>query len=292
MRYEQSFQRPEVATRADPAEPSLVDFAVHAAERAGRITLEWYQRSDLAVTAKQDGSPVTQADLAVERFLRSEIARECPEDSFRGEEEGDSGGRSGRTWIVDPIDGTQAFTQGVPLYATLLALIDEAGPALGVICLPALAEMVWAGRGLGARWNGAACQVSRKQGLDGAFVCTSGLSYWPEPALGRLRAAGAKVRTWGDAYGYALVATGRADAMIDPECFDWDVAAMTVIVSEAGGRFSDASGAYDWRNGSAIASNGVIHADLLECLRLTSDAHAEADKHCAATHSGRVQRQP
>ena len=244
----------------------LVDFAVAAARRAGRITLDWYQRQGLSVTAKSDGSPVTEADLAAERFLRAEISTTYPDDTVWGEEEGEMAGSSGRIWVIDPIDGTMAFTQGVPLFATLLALIDDRGPAVGVICLPALDECVWAGRGRGALWNGHPCQVSGRAGLEESYVCTSGLSYWPERALGRVRAAGARVRTWGDAYGYALVATGRAEAMVDPECFDWDVAPMPVIISEAGGRFSDTAGTDGWRSGSAVATNGVLHDDLLSCF--------------------------
>ena len=247
-------------------EQDLVDFAVNAARRAGRITLDWYQLRGLSVTPKSDGSPVTEADYAAERFLRSEISATYPDDTIRGEEEGDQAGRSGRMWVIDPIDGTKAFAQGVPLFATLLALIDEQGPAVGVICLPALDECVWAGRGRGAVWNGDPCRVSSRTGLDESYVCTSGLSYWPERALSRVRAAGARIRTWGDAYGYALVATGRAEAMVDPECFDWDVAPMSVIIAEAGGRFSDTAGTDDWRSGSAVATNGDLHDELLGCF--------------------------
>ena len=254
------------ASRPPPADESLVDFAVKVAEQAGLITLDWFQRPGLEVSAKGDGSPVTAADYAVERFLRAELARAFPDDAVCGEEEDDTTGSSGRTWIIDPIDGTKAFAQGVPLYATLLALMDSHGPAVGVISLPALGESVWAGRGLGTRWNGSPCHTSEHRDLSEAYVCTSGLSYWPEPALARLRANGARIRTWGDAYGYALVATGRADAMVDPECFDWDVAPMSVIISEAAGRFSDTAGADDWRNGSAVASNSLIHDDLLACF--------------------------
>ena len=248
-------------------EQDLVDFAVDATRRAGRITLEWYQSRGLTVTTKGDGSPVTEADLAAERFLRSEIAATYPDDTIRGEEEGDQTGHTHRTWVIDPIDGTKAFAQGVPLFATLLALIDDRGPAVGVICLPALDECVWAGRGLGARWNGERCRVSDRSTLKESYVCTSGLSYWPDRALARVRSTGARVRTWGDAYGYALVATGRAEAMVDPECFDWDVAPMSVIIAEAGGRFSDTTGVDDWRSGSAVATNRTLHEDLLGCFR-------------------------
>ncbi len=250
-----------------PVDEGFIEFAVKAAQEAGRLTLEWYQHQRLAVTRKRDGSPVTQADYAAERFLRSEIADVWPDDAILGEEEGLRSGSTGRTWVIDPIDGTKAFTQGVPLYATLLALIDEHGPAVGVICLPALNECVWAGRGGGAFWDGSPCRVSDTQTLDGSYVCTSGLSYWPEQALARIRSAGARVRTWGDAYGYVLVATGRAAAMVDPECFDWDVAPVSVIVTEAGGHFSDTQGINDWQRGSAVGSNSHVHHEVLNCFK-------------------------
>jgi len=252
--------------REELIEQDLVDFAVDATRRAGQLTLDWYQSRGLSVTAKRDGSPVTEADYAAERFLRSEISATYPDDTIRGEEEGEVAGHTGRTWVIDPIDGTKAFAQGVPLFATLLALVDDRGPAVGVICLPALDECVWAGRGLGARWDGAPCRVSAHAGLQESYVCTSGLSYWPARALETVRAAGARIRTWGDAYGYALVATGRAEAMVDPECFDWDAAPMPVIIAEAGGRFSDTAGVDDWRSGSAVATNGALHDELLGCL--------------------------
>lgn len=245
---------------------STVDFAVSAARRAGSLTLDWYQQQSTSVTSKRDGSPVTEADLAAERFLRGKIAAAYPGDAIRGEEEQDVRGESGRMWVIDPIDGTRAFVQGVPLFATLLALVDESGPAVGVICLPALDECVWASRGHGAFWDGEPCRVSTHGSLNNGYVCTSGLSYWPEPALARVRAGGARVRTWGDAYGYALVATGRAEAMVDPEVFEWDIAPMAVIVTEAGGRFSDIAGADDWRRGSGVASNGIVHDELLDCF--------------------------
>ena len=243
-----------------------VDFAVDSARRAGALTLEWYQHGRLNVDTKSDGTPVTAADVAAERMLRGLIADRYPDDAVLGEELEDASGRSGRTWVIDPIDGTKAFAQGVPLYATLLALVDQHGPAVGVIFLPALDECVWAGRGLGASWNGEPCQVSSRESLTGGFVCTSGLSYWPESSLNRVRNTGARVRTWGDAYGYALVATGRAEAMIDPECANWDVAPMSVIINEAGGRFSDVDGVEDWRSGSAVGSNGAVHGKLLDCF--------------------------
>ena len=243
-----------------------MDFALNAARQAGNKTLEWFQRDKLSVRTKDDGSPVTAADIAAEQLLRALIASEYPDDAILGEELEETLGSSGRTWIIDPIDGTKAFSHGVPLYATLLAQVDQHGPALGVIFLPALNECIWAARGQGARWNGQLCRVSEHQRLNGGLVCTSGLSYWPPQAFSRVRETGARVRTWGDAYGYGLVATGRAEAMIDPECAAWDVAPIAVIIKEAGGRFSDVTGVESWQNGSALGSNGAVHEELLQCL--------------------------
>lgn len=254
---------------APAVDPSLVDFAVAAAGQAGTLALKWYQQPDLAVERKPDGTPVTNADTETERLLREIIGDRFPDDPVLGEEGGleeahqASPGGGGRLWVIDPIDGTKAFAQGVPLFSNLVALIDSHGPAVGVINLPALGECVWAGRGRGAWWNGRPCRVSERRGLNESYLCTSGFSYWPTEARERLLGSGARVRTWGDAYGYALVATGRAEAMIDPECSDWDVAPMAVIISEAGGRFTDRSGAPEWRNNSGVASNGRIHDEVL-----------------------------
>ena len=249
----------------------LIDFAVSTAYEAGQATLKWFNSSGLKVTKKSDGSPVTEADLAAEQIIRQHITRKYPDDAIQGEELANREGCSGRTWVIDPIDGTKAFTQGVPLYSTLLALIDSEGPAVGVIYLPALDECVSAARGKGAQWNGELCHVSTKKDITNSYICTSGLgvSYWPETALSHIRQKGAHIRTWGDAYGYALVATGRAEAMIDPVCAAWDVAPMGVIIQEAGGVFSDLNGETDWRNGSAMGSNGHIHNELLQSFHST-----------------------
>lgn len=254
------------AMTATPATEDELAFAAELAYQAGRLTLDWFGRSDLRVDRKADGSVVTEADHAAERLIREQLAERFPDDAVIGEEGTDSVGSSGRTWVIDPVDGTKAFTQGVPLFSTLLALVDAEGPALGVIHLPALDEMVWAGRGLGAYHNGTPCRVSDHASLEGAYVCTSGFSYWPRPELEHLLDAGVNLRTWGDAYGYTLVATGRAEAMIDPACFKWDIAPIAVIIPEAGGEFTDTDGERSWLSGSAVASNGRLHDDLLACF--------------------------
>ena len=263
---------PIAAAAVPPAEPppvdqSLLDFAVNLARAAGETTLAWFQASDLTVDAKADGTPVTAADRASERLVRERLAASFPADGILGEEEPETPGTSGRRWIVDPIDGTKAFTRGVPLYSTLLALDDEHGPAVGVIVLPALGQVVYAGRGLGCWADGVPARVSSTTALDGACLTSSGYTHWDDGALLAVKHAGCMLRTWGDGYGYAMVATGRADAMVDPEVEVYDVAPMPVIMAEAGGRFTSLDGTLGAAGGSGLATNGLIHDDLLAALR-------------------------
>jgi histidinol-phosphatase len=255
-----------MAAMSRPIERELLDFAVDLVATAGEMTLRWFRSADLAVDTKADGTPVTAADRAAERLVRERIGDRFPDDGVLGEEEPELLGRSGRRWIVDPIDGTKAFTRGVPLYSTLLALHDQDGPALGVIGLPALGQAVYAGRGLGCWSDGRPARVSETSTLDGAYLTTSGYSNWPDRALLAVKHAGCALRTWGDGYGYALVAAGRVDAMVDPEVDLYDVAAMPVILTEAGGRFTTVDGREDAGGGSGVATNGRVHDQLLGLL--------------------------
>ncbi len=269
---------------APPVDQALVDEAVDLARQAGELSLRWFRTADLRIDRKGDGTPVTEADRAVERFLREEIARSHPEDGIVGEEEEARPSASGREWIIDPIDGTKAFSRGVPLYANLLALEDEHGGAVGVINIPALGEMLWAGRGRGCYLNGTEAHVSDRDTLAGAYLSSSGYEAWDEWALLQVKRAGMVLRTWGDGYGFLLVATGRIDAMVDPAAARYDLAPMPVILAEAGGAFSnidgpgDGSGSSDAgmhggqcqaaaSGGSAVATNGRIQRQLRSCLR-------------------------
>ena len=266
-----------VPSDAPPVDPDLLRFAVDLTRRAGEITLGWFAARDLAVESKADGTPVTAADRAAERFIREQLAEHHPDDTIIGEEEPVHEGSSERRWVLDPIDGTKAFTRGVPLYSTLLAFDDEHGPAIGVIGLPALGQLVWAGRGQGCFFadlqrvgagdpDGQPARVSDTPVLDGSYLMSSSYSHWPEPMLLAVKRAGAHLRTWGDGYGYALVATGRADAMVDPEAELYDVAPYPVILAEAGGRFSSLDGDPSAAGGSGVATNGLVHDDLLKLL--------------------------
>lgn len=249
----------------------LLNSAVDLAQRAGKMSLRWFRSGVGAAQQKPDGSPVTEADRAIEEFVREELDRQYPEDSVLGEEYGEKAGRSGRTWVVDPIDGTHSLLTGVPLYATLLALLDETGPAVGVAVIPALEEAVWAGRGLGAYHRRGEevrrAKVSDVGDLNEARLNISGLEYLPA-GLGAWLAARSRgtTRTWGDGYGYVLLTTGRAEAMIDPGLSLWDVAPMLVIVPEAGGRITTASGEFHAGAGDFIATNDLLHSELLQAL--------------------------
>lgn len=245
---------------------ALLDELIALAERAGRATLDWYQSSALQVEQKTDGTPVTEADKAAEHFIREHLAAHHAADGIIGEEEGTSQGTSGRTWYIDPIDGTRSFVHGVPLYATLLAVADPDGIAAGVIHLPALGDTVAAGRGLGCFWNGDRARVSDSVRLDGAVVSRSEYGTTPPDMLERLATSPTSQRTWGDAHGYALVATGRIDAMLDHAAHPWDLAPIAVIIPEAGGTFTDLngqSGVAGVHGGSGLATNGRIHDELL-----------------------------
>lgn len=256
-----------MTTEPDPgarvAAADLLPFALELVEEAGRLTQRFFRSSDLQVTAKADGTPVTQADEGAERLIRDAIAEAFPNDTIVGEEYGTTTAASGRQWVIDPIDGTKSFTAGVPLYSNLLAVIDDGEPVLGIINLPAVTELLAAVVGRGATCNGEAIRVSDRASLSGAYVMTSSVRYWPENYLQAVLDKGIILRTWGDAYGYAMVATGRAEAMIDPRANVWDVAPIGVILSEAGGAFTDLDGNDQVTAGNGIGTNGALHQTFL-----------------------------
>ncbi len=245
-----------------------LEFAVETAWRAGRLTLAHFQ-TGVAAETKADQSPVTIADRAAETLCRELIEARYPRDGILGEEMGETRPGTRRRWIVDPIDGTRSFVHGVPLYSVLLALEEEGEPLLGVIHLPALNETVWAARGEGCWWNGRRALVSQVDRLEDACVCWSGDLVEDERKTTALRVLAAKAgtaRTWGDAYGYALVATGRAEAMVDPIVHPWDTAPLRPIVEEAGGVFTDWTGAATHLGGDSIATNAALARQVRQIL--------------------------
>src|SRR6478752_6758225 len=249
-----------------PIEPELLDAAVTILRKAGDFTLQHFRQTDLAIDRKGDGTPVTVADRGAERLVREELERLFPDDGILGEEESEVTGTSGRRWIIDPIDGTKAFTHGVPTYTNLVALEDSDGIAVGVIHIPALAETVYAARGLGCFCNGAPAHVNDRDALEGSYVMTSGFSAWTDDTYRAAQQAGLHVRTWGDGYGYALVATGRVEAMYDPSAELYDLAPMPVIIEEAGGRFTDLTGRRGPAGGHGLGTNGQFHDELLSLI--------------------------
>ena len=245
--------------------------AVHEAARvAGDIAMRHY-RSALAVESKADGSPVTIADREAEGGVREWIAGRFPEDGIEGEELGVTRGDARRRWVVDPIDGTKTFIRGVPLWGTLIALVEGREVLAGAAYFPAVGEIIAAAPGEGAWWNDARCSVSRVNRIDRATVLTTDARFpgddakrsaWQELSRRALVS-----QTWGDCYGYLLVATGRAEVMADPRMSVWDAAALQPIIEEAGGVFTDWSGARTAFGGSAIATNAELAAETRALLR-------------------------
>jgi histidinol phosphatase-like enzyme (inositol monophosphatase family) len=251
------------------------EFALSAAWEAARSTLAHFQSDSLAVELKGDLSPVTVADRNAEQLLRDRIGRKFPHDAILGEEFGEQPGTSGYRWILDPIDGTKSFVHGVPLYGTLVGVELERRSVIGVIVVPALDECAYAAIGEGA-WHQRGDQsprparVSNVAKLSDALVSTSEIRYptgGRQEALLRLAQAARISRTWGDCYGYLLVATGRAEVMIDPLMNVWDAAALQPILTEAGGTLTDWQGNETIYAGEAIATNGKLLDEVLAITR-------------------------
>ncbi|HEX6623452.1 MAG TPA: inositol monophosphatase family protein [Pyrinomonadaceae bacterium] len=248
----------------------LLDFGVGLARGAGEITLRYF-RKKFDTRRKANKTFVTEADLEAEAFLRREIAARYPEDAILGEEEGAREGTSGRRWIVDPIDGTYSFVHGVPFYGVLVGLEIEGEPSVGVIHMPALGETAYAARGLGCFLNGETARVRETRTLEESLVLATDFGTCGRYGFGRAadelqRRAGQR-RTWGDCYGYLLVATGRADVMLDPVMNVWDCAALLPVVEEAGGTFTDWQGQRTIHGGNAIATNGLLFEEVMAIVR-------------------------
>lgn len=254
----------------NPSLDELFEFAVDLAWRAGRSTLAGFQ-AGIDVERKADASPVTEADRRAERLMRHRIEERFPDDGIVGEEYGAVRADAERRWILDPIDGTRSFVHGVPLYGTLVGVEVRGEPVVGVIHLPALDETVAAAAGLGCWWNARRARVSTTATLADALVLTSDLtsprSAGTEAGWDRLLGRTGLSRTWGDCYGYALVATGRADAMIDPVLSIWDAAAVAPVVREAGGAVSALNGAPRHDAGSLVATNAALADAVRACFR-------------------------
>jgi histidinol-phosphatase len=253
-----------------------LQLAITTGKEAGRLTLGYFQQDNFEVERKSDASPVTIADRSAEQLLRDSLAAAFPTDSILGEEFGTSAGTSGFTWILDPIDGTKSFISGVPLYGTMVGIEHEGVALAGLVYIPGLDVGVYASSGQGT-WHfrgddtPTPCRVSQKKSLaDGLFLTSQVDSFAKRgaaPAYDALQKTAYITRTWGDCYGYLLVATGRAELMVDPIMNVWDAAAVQPIIEEAGGQFTDWQGVPTIHSGEAIATNSLIHAEILAITR-------------------------
>jgi histidinol-phosphatase len=249
--------------------------ALTLADRADALTRARFGALDLRIDTKPDLTPVTDADRAVEADLREVLGRDRPGDSILGEEFGGTTTFSGRQWIIDPIDGTKNFVRGVPVWASLIALLDDGVPSVGVVSAPALQRRWWAARGRGAfaaveGTGPRRLSVSSVADLGSASLSFSSLSGWAQRGLRdrfiELTDAVWRVRAYGDFLSYCLVAEGAVDIAAEPEVSVWDLAALDVLVREAGGRFSSLAGAAGPHGGDAVATNGLLHEKVLTSL--------------------------
>jgi histidinol phosphatase-like enzyme (inositol monophosphatase family) len=273
-----------------------LEHATFLARKAGASILKVFQDPNLKIDLKKDRTLVTAADRNGEKILRSGILEIFPDDKIVGEEFGVTEGRSGWTWYLDPIDGTQAFARGVPLFGTLIGLEYCGEPAAGVIFLPALGEMVYAGHQLGCHWiagmtrdhsgefiggTKSTAQVSKTSSMKDALFCTTWMQSFRDagclPLFAEMTEATGVFRGWGDCYGYALVATGRAEIMIDPILESWDAGPMPIILQEAGGSYTTFDGRISIHGRSGVATNRLLHEPVLEITKRYVTSRSDRD---------------
>jgi myo-inositol-1(or 4)-monophosphatase len=252
-----------------------IRFALEASVRAEQLVLSYYLQPHLQVDLKADQTPVTAADRGAEELLRRELLQKYPDDSVLGEEFGETIGTSGFRWILDPVDGTKSFVHGVPLFGMLIGLQWQGASAGGICRLPGLGEVVYAWRGGGAWWEHAGnprqpATVSSPSRIEDALFCFTAVEGFSQigrmDVLQKLSSRCRLSRGWGDCYGHVLVATGRAELMVDPLLEEWDAAALIPIVEEAGGCFMDWSGESTARGGNGISVVPSLRQDLMEIL--------------------------
>ncbi|GAB2656984.1 histidinol-phosphatase [Gordonia jinhuaensis] len=255
--------------------------ALHLADLADAITTARFGAMDLHVDAKPDLTPVSDADLETERTLRAALATSRPDDAVLGEEFGGDATFTGRQWVIDPIDGTKNFVRGVPVWSTLIALLVDGLPVVGVVSAPALVRRWWAAQGSGAHTRGPDgttrdISVSAVSNLSESSLSFASLSGWAQRGL-RARFLDLtdevwRVRGYGDFLHYCLVAEGAVDIAAEPEVSLWDLAAVDILVREAGGRFTALDGTPGPHHGSAVATNGLLHNAVLDAIGTAPEA--------------------
>ncbi|MBD3616094.1 MAG: histidinol-phosphatase [Gracilimonas sp.] len=253
----------------------LLDAAIEIAKIGGDHTLKYFKQDDVEVISKADDSPVTIADRETEQIIRKEILKRYPEHGIIGEEYGKTNEGSNTQWVLDPIDGTKSFIHGIPFYTTLIGILIDNEPQIGIIYAPALEELCAAAIGYGATLNGKPCKVRDIHKLEEAtFLVTEidrfrqlGQQELFQELLSRTKIH----RTWGDAYGHMMVASGRADLMYDPELNIWDAAALLPVIQEAGGVFSDMKGRKTIHSGNGYSTTKKLFPKVKEIF----DAHTK-----------------
>ncbi len=255
--------------KSSESQESLLQAVRECADIAGAFAHRHY-RAGVAIEWKEDGSPVTLADRGAEQLAREWIAARFPNDGIIGEEFGEKPGSSGRRWILDPIDGTKSFVRGVPLWGSLVAVLEDEIVLAGAASFPATAETIAAAKGCGSWHNASRAAVSSIAAIADATVLTSDDRIFESGAQrsgwDRLASTAAVSRMWGDAFGYLLVATGRADVMVDAIVNAWDIACFVPIIEEAGGAFTDYTGRVTAFGGNSIASNAALAAESRRIL--------------------------
>lgn len=246
-----------------------LEVAIDAARAAGEIALRYF-RTGLAVEYKDDRSPVTRADRECEQRIVNVLRAAFPDYGIIGEELGERPG-AGARWIVDPIDGTKNFIRGIPFFATLIGLEEEGEITTGVVYAPAVDDLLYAQKGAGAFDRNGRVQVSQVASLRAGMVVFGGLDIFRTAgrwsAFERLVRTSGRQRGFGDYFGHTFVARGQAEAMIELDLQPWDLAAIKILIEEAGGRFTDFDGHATIYGGDAVASNGVVHDEILQLLR-------------------------
>jgi histidinol-phosphatase len=249
--------------------------ALELADSADALTLDRFGALDLRVDTKPDLTPVTDADESTEELLRAALTAQRPDDSIFGEELGGTAAFAGRQWVLDPIDGTKNFVRGVPVWSTLIALLVDGSPVVGVVTAPALGRRWWAADGEGAftSFGGGKARrisVSGVDDLGSASLSFSDLTTgWSDRRAHFIELTDAvwRVRAYGDFWSYCLVAEGAVDIATEPEAKPWDLAPLDILVREAGGSFTNFHGQPGPHGGSAVATNGLLHEAVLERLR-------------------------
>lgn len=255
---------------------SELKFALELADEADKLALARYRAQDLKIENKPDNTPVTEADHAIENMLREKISKEYPNDAILGEEFGMENSQTDRTWVIDPIDGTKNYLRGVPVWATLIALVIDDQPMIGVVSCPAMGRRWWAEKGSGAFTRDVDGSVRRISVSGVSKIQDASFSYsdeigWAQHgngnAFSNIKSSVWRTRAYGDFWSHLMVAEGSVDIAAEPQLNKWDMAANNVIVAEAGGKVTGFKGGDAFIEGNALTTNGLLHNEVLALIQ-------------------------